>query len=440
MDSGLIATWRELGRANWLAVRTLVLLGALLALGPIPLSAAAGPLLATGEATATVVNIPGDYPLPEAGARIAVPVPAGGEIHFDLEAFDPASAQALLEGADLVLRLANGGELILEGFFASVDPPAAIVLGDGLAISAELLLAQLAALEWEGSTTEPLPSTDVDKVPIPPVPVTLAQAVDSPDPIETAAGGPTAAGGGEIFGLVQVVSWLVDRINIVSKSEAAEPLQLAQSGDLARFLQLEAQLLIAREAEIAKLAANYRDVTRTILAALKDRLAGGGGSRADVDQAEAIHLEAQLEVKEAEFRHALAIDAHQDAYGERLQTATLPVWQAEPPDDLAAITADLPPEQRAMARRYWRQARHASETLKLLETLVVVAEAVRDAYRQQFEVAQRTLLDVEYAEKTLFQARVRLVQRQVDLLTAEAWLLAAIGQLSPDHIKRPGWQ
>ena len=65
---------------------------------------------------------------------------------------------------------------------------------------------------------------------------------------------------------------------------------------------------------------------------------------------------------------------------------------------------------------------------------------MRDAYRQQFEVAQRTLLDVEYAEKILFQTRVRLVQRQVDLLVAEAWLLAALGRLSPDHIKLPGWE
>lgn len=440
MDSRSIATERRFCRTAWLAVWTLVLLGALLGLGPVPLSAAAGPLLAAGEAAAPVVNIPGDYSLPAAEARVVVPVPAGGEIHFDLEAFDPASAQVSLEGADLVLRLESGGELVLEGFFASVDPPAAIVLGDGLAISADVLLAQLTALEWSGSTTEPLPSTDVDKAPTPPAPVTLAQAVDSPDPMETAAGGPAAAGGGELFRLVQVVSWLLDRIDIVSKSEAAEPLQLAQTGDLARFLQLEAQLMITRETEIAKLAADYRDVTGMILAALKERLAAGGGSQADADQAEAIHLEAQLEVKEAEFRRILAVDAHQDAYGERLETTAIPVWQAEPPRNLATITAGLVPEQRALARRYWRQARHAGETLKLLETLEVVAEAVRNAYRQQFEVAQRTLLDVGYTEKTLFQTRVRLVQRQVDLLTAEAWLLAAMGQLSPDHIKRPGWQ
>ncbi|MEE9246741.1 MAG: hypothetical protein V3U63_11135 [Gemmatimonadota bacterium] len=410
MDCRSTASQRGPGRGGWPAALTLILLGALIMLGAMFLGAAANPTLASSEAAAPVIRIPADHPLPGPGSRVVVPVPAGGQIHFDPEAFDPASAQVSLEGADLVLRLNSGGELVLEGFFASVDPSAAIVLGE-TTISAEVLLLQIQAL------------VDADSTPT----------------LETAAG-PTAGGGAELFGLLQVVSWLLDRLDLVSESQAAEPQQLAQSEDLARFAQLEAQLLIAREAEIVKLAAGYESVTAAILAELERWLASGRGSRADVEQARAFHLEAQLEVKEAEFRLTLAVDAHQDAYGERLETAAVPVWESAPPSDLAAITAELAVEQRALARGFWRRARHARETIKLLETLSAVAVNVRDAYRQQFEVAQRTLLDVEYAEKTLFQTHVRLVQRQVDLLVAEAWLLAALGRLSPDHIKHPGWQ
>ena len=234
LDCRPTASGRHYGRAGGPALLTLDLLGALIMFGAV-LLVGAGPSLASSVTPPPIIRIPADYPLPDPGARVIVPVPAGGHIHFDLKAFDPADAQVSLEGADLVLRMENGGELILEGFFASDDPQAAIVIGDMPAISAGVFLTQLVVQDDPVST------------------------------LETAAGGPLAAGGGEFFGLVQVVSWLLDRLDPVSDSLAAEPQQLVQSGDLGRFAQMKAQLRIAREAELVRLAARYESITSIIV-------------------------------------------------------------------------------------------------------------------------------------------------------------------------------
>jgi|GEM_PF-4187652 len=439
------------GRAEWPGgLLHAILIGLFAICLGLALPAGPGQALASDEGEPPVIRVPADYPLPGPGEPVVVPVPPGGQIHFDLAVFDPAAAQVSVEGSDMILRLENGGQLILEGFFASLDPPATLVLGE-TTISAVVLQTQVLAL---AGTHEP-PSepgagpavSGGDEATVPaevPLAQTLARAGTSEGQLETEAGaGPVAGGGGELAGLLQVIAWLLDRFDLVSETQAAEAPQLAQndaSGSGSRFAQLKAQLLIARETEILELTKSFEALNGSILTAMKERLAGGGGSRADVDQSRVTHLDAQLEVKAAEYRLALAIDAHQDAYGKRLVTAAVPVWERAPPDDLAAITAALPATQHALARRYLRQARHNREAIALLETMSQAALQVRDAYVEQFEVAQRSLLDVQSAHKTIFRNHVRLVGQQIDLLIAEAWLLDALGQLPAEHIKQPGWQ
>jgi adhesin transport system outer membrane protein len=53
----------------------------------------------------------------------------------------------------------------------------------------------------------------------------------------------------------------------------------------------------------------------------------------------------------------------------------------------------------------------------------------RDAYRQQFEVAQRTLLDVLDAENELFVSSGQLVTAQTNELLASYRILAVAGML-----------
>ncbi len=80
-------------------------------------------------------------------------------------------------------------------------------------------------------------------------------------------------------------------------------------------------------------------------------------------------------------------------------------------------------------------ALHASENLR--EQLAPLSQherstsRVRDAYRQQFDLGQRTLLDLLDTENELFEARRALVNAQYDLELASARVLSPAGQLLP---------
>ncbi len=56
---------------------------------------------------------------------------------------------------------------------------------------------------------------------------------------------------------------------------------------------------------------------------------------------------------------------------------------------------------------------------------------VRDAYRQQFDLGQRSLLDLLDTENELFQSRRALASAEQDLLLTRARVLAPVGQLLP---------
>nr|ALV86452.1 membrane protein [uncultured bacterium 18] len=71
-----------------------------------------------------------------------------------------------------------------------------------------------------------------------------------------------------------------------------------------------------------------------------------------------------------------------------------------------------------------------NDTLKYLQTLesldrnVLAIEKARDAYRQQFDIGQRSLLDLLNAENELFTARRAYANAESDLLVAQARTLA----------------
>lgn len=73
----------------------------------------------------------------------------------------------------------------------------------------------------------------------------------------------------------------------------------------------------------------------------------------------------------------------------------------------------------------------ATDRLPSLEDRVLAADQVVSAYRQQFQLGQRTLLDVLDVENELFQARVALVEGEFDLRVSTYQMLATIGVLGP---------
>ncbi len=77
----------------------------------------------------------------------------------------------------------------------------------------------------------------------------------------------------------------------------------------------------------------------------------------------------------------------------------------------------------------WNELITAQSRLPQLESRVLSASQVVSAYRQQFELGQRTLLDVLDVENELFQSRVRLVEGEYEILFAHFLILETLGTL-----------
>lgn len=80
-------------------------------------------------------------------------------------------------------------------------------------------------------------------------------------------------------------------------------------------------------------------------------------------------------------------------------------------------------------RLAWAALLATDAQLPLLKQQVDAALATRDAYEMQFNIGQRTLLDVLNAENEVFQARQDVVDTRADNLLAQYRLLEAMGAL-----------
>lgn len=84
-------------------------------------------------------------------------------------------------------------------------------------------------------------------------------------------------------------------------------------------------------------------------------------------------------------------------------------------------------------RLAWAAYEATSRQLPLLERQVVSARATRNAYEKQFNIGQRTLLDLLNSENEVLQARQSVVQTRTDNLSARYRVLEAMGALI-DHL------
>ena len=77
----------------------------------------------------------------------------------------------------------------------------------------------------------------------------------------------------------------------------------------------------------------------------------------------------------------------------------------------------------------YNDKRKIAELLKYLDQHQLSIEKARDAYRQQFDIGQRTLLDLLDTENELFQSRRAYVEAEYDQLIAYARVQAGMGNL-----------
>ncbi|MEQ9124661.1 MAG: hypothetical protein RIM80_19085, partial [Alphaproteobacteria bacterium] len=185
------------------------------------------------------------------------------------------------------------------------------------------------------------------------------------------------------------------------------------------------------------LAREYLEKAKAFADELAQGAAAGVSSAVDVEQGRMLTLEAEIETRDAAHRLALAADAHEDAYGYRLEAALFPEWAEPPPDDLDAVRAGMPDGLAKAARAYWRRAAHGRETLELVDRLVATALAVRNAVLDQFKLGRRSTGEAISILRVVYEAQVQQTNRRADKLVAEAWILAARGALGDAYIRRP---
>lgn len=81
-------------------------------------------------------------------------------------------------------------------------------------------------------------------------------------------------------------------------------------------------------------------------------------------------------------------------------------------------------DTRQQAAIAWNDTQKYVQTLEALDRNVLAIEKTRDAYRQQFDIGQRSLLDLLNAENEVFTARRAYANAEHDLLIAQARTLA----------------
>lgn len=331
--------------------------------------------------------------------------------------------------------------------------------------------------------------------------------------------------------------------NTVKREKARVESAAQRVSENSEFLALDvigAYLDVMRQRELVRLAEENVRVHGGILDSLKQRLAGGGGSRADVAQTEARTARARatltqtlndLRDGEASFTRIVgqfpdsleppefpsgALPADLDAavgmagtsnpttkiFEADVRSADAEVSLAEVPfypavtlegqsqyndgrdgvntyefnnqvmlrlrwnlfrggidraarqESLARLSESKNRRQRAFLesqqemRKSWFALESNQQRVEDLSASVRFNAETRDAYRQQFEVAQRTLLDVLDAENELFVSSGQLVTAQTNELLASYRVLAVAGLLlstldvrAPDQavVQHTGW-
>lgn len=95
-------------------------------------------------------------------------------------------------------------------------------------------------------------------------------------------------------------------------------------------------------------------------------------------------------------------------------------------------------DMRQTAAIAFNDTRKLVEQLEYLDRNTLAIEKARDAYRQQFDIGQRSLLDLLNAENELYTARRAYANAQFDLNVAYARIHAALNQLTAElGIARP---
>lgn len=83
----------------------------------------------------------------------------------------------------------------------------------------------------------------------------------------------------------------------------------------------------------------------------------------------------------------------------------------------------------------WKDIHTLQRQLGYLDHHQLAIAKAREAYRKQFDIGQRTLLDLLDTENEYFQSRRAYTNAQFDHAIAHARTLAGMGKLLPCHCR-----
>lgn len=108
--------------------------------------------------------------------------------------------------------------------------------------------------------------------------------------------------------------------------------------------------------------------------------------------------------------------------------------------NLAATQQNLKETRLVLGERiqsFWAERQSALERIAASQTQITTAKAVVVAYREQFDVGRRSLLDLLNIQSDLFSYQSNRAFAQYDAKVARARLMASIGQLASVYVNSP---
>ena len=212
----------------------------------------------------------------------------------------------------------------------------------------------------------------------------------------------------------------------------------------AEYLALDtvaAYLPVLRQRELLALVEEYVRELSGIVGSLEKYVMVGAGSLADVyqtqarlDDARVTGTRARQALQDAEATLEIIVGGAPDNLVDpQLPTKGVPTSLEEAlrlvPHDRSRGGEDEKKVVRAEVKRAWGAYETSMVRMEQLDRAIKFGALTRNAYRQQYDVAQRTLLDLLGAEREMFLFRSRYVVAMYDKRLAEFRLLAVRGLL-----------
>jgi Outer membrane efflux protein len=163
----------------------------------------------------------------------------------------------------------------------------------------------------------------------------------------------------------------------------------------------------------------------------RSRVIAGVGRGVDFESAVAYMAESDINLRNAYIDRYQIVQSFREIYGSTdgaEENIDMHVPQSE-----SELMIFVEAGDRTAASKYWLRHQMASGLVRSHDRRVLSLEKIRDAYKQQYEIGQRVLLDLIGVEKEFSEARIGLAQAEAQIRLEEMEFLILTGRF--EYIK-----